>query len=372
MDGVHTLQQQLVEQKNKIIESIDLHKRLVSPLWRLPTEVLSQIFCHCLLQIPELGELEPPSKLTVPMSLTRICRRWREVVVDMPNLWRVLSVKVDDRNWQQVAFSYDSWLKRAQGRPLWLRLQFHADDDSTKLQCLLQPYTNQIKSLSVDFYRLGTLKPNMFKGLLALEEISMYFEEDIHACEMPSYIVDSIISGLPSTLRSFDVSGWALDFYDLSSCDPVWTHLTTLGITVWQVKALLRLLQLAPNLSSLTIRIILFHSILRALQPFTHANLQTLHIRVSYDCDDDEETLDFCNLLDALSLPTLRVLTVHGVPEWPHEKFKAFLARSECSLESLIVSGSVVTDEQQAEYVALVPSFQFVPYPAPFITGFAI
>ncbi|KAG1798693.1 uncharacterized protein BJ212DRAFT_1440084 [Suillus subaureus] len=37
-DGIHTLQ---VEQKNKIIESINLHKRLVSPLWRLPTEVLS-------------------------------------------------------------------------------------------------------------------------------------------------------------------------------------------------------------------------------------------------------------------------------------------------------------------------------------------
>ncbi|KAG1830968.1 hypothetical protein DFJ58DRAFT_617144, partial [Suillus subalutaceus] len=78
MDGIHTLQQQLVEQKNKIIESINLHKRLVSPLWRLPTEVLSQIFCHCLPPIP---------KLAVPMSLTRICRRWREVVVDMPNLW---------------------------------------------------------------------------------------------------------------------------------------------------------------------------------------------------------------------------------------------------------------------------------------------
>ncbi|KAG2035479.1 hypothetical protein BDR03DRAFT_962342 [Suillus americanus] len=227
MRGIITLQDQLLNQKKKIIESINLHKRLVSPLWRLPTEVLFQIFCHCLPPISKLGKLQPPSKLTVPMSLTRICRRWREVVVDMPNLWCVLSVEVDDRNWQKAAFCYDSWLKRARGRPLSLRLQFHAEDDSTKLQCLLQPYTNQISSLTIDFYRPDIL-------------------------------------------------------------------------------------------------------------------------------------LKFCDLLDALSLPILRILAVHDVPEWPHEQFKAFLARSECPLESLIVSGSVVTDEQRAEYVALVPLLQFV------------
>ncbi|KAG1806169.1 uncharacterized protein BJ212DRAFT_1201535, partial [Suillus subaureus] len=87
MDGIHTLQQQLVEQKNKIVESINLHKRLVSPLWRSPTEVLSQIFSHCLPQIPKLDRLQLPSKLTAPMLLTRICRQWREVAVGTPNLW---------------------------------------------------------------------------------------------------------------------------------------------------------------------------------------------------------------------------------------------------------------------------------------------
>ncbi|KAG2035473.1 hypothetical protein BDR03DRAFT_962335 [Suillus americanus] len=237
--GIITIRDQLLNQKKKIIESLNLHRRLVSPLWRLPTEVLSQIFCHFLPQVPKLGKLQPPSKLTVPMSLTRICRRWREVVVDMPDLWCVLSVRVDDSNWQQAAFCYDSWLKRAQGRPLSLRLQFHADDHSTKLQHLLQPYTNQIKSLlSCDYY--------------------------------------------------------------------------------------------------------------------------------------DDETLDVCDLLDAFSLPALRVLTIRGAQEWPHEQFKAFLVRSQCPLESLIVRGSVVTDEQRAEYVALVPSLQSVIYPACSVTEIAI
>ncbi|KAG1830973.1 hypothetical protein DFJ58DRAFT_252670 [Suillus subalutaceus] len=355
----HTLQQRLVEQKNKIIESINLHKGLVSPLWRLPTEVLSQIFCHCLPQIPKLGELQSPSKLAVPMSLTRICRRWREVVVDMPNLWCVLLVEVDDGNWQQVAFCYDSWLKRTRERPLSLKIHFHAVDHSTKLRRLLQPYINQISSLSVEFYHRKTPALNMFRDLLALEEMSVYFHEDIPDGDMPASTLHSI-SQLPATLRSFDVSGWSLDFDDLTSCSPVWAHLTKLDIEIWEAKDVLHLLQLAPNLSSLTIGILSPAG--EPLNPFTHTYLQTLHI--SFDYYDD----DFCDLLDALSLPTLRVLTVHIVPEWPHEEFKAFLARSECPLESLIVSGSVVTDEQRAEYVALVPSFQLVPYPVPFIS----
>ncbi|KAG1875777.1 hypothetical protein F4604DRAFT_1680653 [Suillus subluteus] len=352
--GIITLQNHLLKQKKKIIESINLHKRLVSPLWLLPTEVLSQIFCHCLPQIPKLGELQPPSKLTVPMLLARICRRWREVVVDMPNLWRVLSVKVDDRNWQQAAFSYDSWLKRAQGRPLSLRLQFRADDHSTKLQRLLQSYTNQIKSLSVDFHRPGTPEFNTFRDLLALEEMSMHFNEDICADEMPASLLRSV-SQLPAILCSFDVSGWSLSLSEVSSCDPVWAPLTTLGIGLWEAETVLRLLQLAPNLSSLTICILFFDG--EPLNPFTHTNLQTLHISCDYY---DDETLNVCDLLDALSFPTLRVLSVYGVSEWPHEEFKAFLARSKCPLESLIVRGSVVTDEQRAEYVALIPSLQFV------------
>ncbi|KAG1791508.1 uncharacterized protein BJ212DRAFT_1419177 [Suillus subaureus] len=46
---------------------------------------------------------------------------------------------------------------------------------------------------------------------------------------------------------------------------------------------------------------------------------------------------------------------------WPHVKFKAFLTRSNCVLETLISgSGTGTTDEQRAEYVALVPSLKVV------------
>ncbi|KAG2355916.1 hypothetical protein BDR07DRAFT_1340357 [Suillus spraguei] len=361
MDGIQTLQQQLFEQKNGIIESINLHKRLISPLWRLPTEVLSQIFYHCLPQFSDLNELQLPSKLSAPMLLTRVCRLWREVAVGMPNLWCMLSVEVDDRDWQPVAFCYDSWLKRARGRSLSIRLGFHADGHWSKIQCLLRPYVNQISSLRVDIWYPDHDEPelNMFANFPALEEIFMNvyvyhrsFTDDGDATAR----ISRSFSQLPLTLDSLAVSGLLFGSHHLSSCNP-WAHLTTIKIEIWQPDGVLQLLQLAPNLSSLTV-IIFFDYVQEALEPFTHTKLQTLHI--TRDCYINTDVgPQFCDLFNALSLPTLRALAVHNIPKWPHEEFKAFLARSGCPLESLIVSDNAVIDEQ-AEYVALVPSLQFV------------
>ncbi|KAG1731773.1 hypothetical protein EDB19DRAFT_1318871 [Suillus lakei] len=107
MDSIKHIHQQLVAKKDKIItQSMNLHKRLVSALWRLPTEVLSQIFVYCL---PDDHHLLPAPHLA-PMLLTGICRRWRVVAMGTPSLWSRLSVSEDA---QQAAFCYDSWLKRS-------------------------------------------------------------------------------------------------------------------------------------------------------------------------------------------------------------------------------------------------------------------
>lgn len=354
MDDIQILQQQLVEQKNKIIESINLHKRLVSPLWRLPTEVLSQIF-HCCL--PPISE--PNVEVSAPILLTSICRRWRDVAVDMPSLWCRLCLEVDDRNWQQEALCSDIWLKRTRGRPLSLGIDIHAKDHSTKLRHLLRPYVNQISSLFVEFCHPGPLM--LFTNFLALEKMVLSIHPD--SChgdiDMPSDISRSF-SRLPSTLCDLDVSGYSFSLHDLSSFNPAWAHhLTTVAIHM-KSNSILHFLKLAPNLSSLTVRII-FEDFL-ALEPVTHTKLHTLCM-----IHEDEDTLPpehFSNMLNALSLPALRVLEVYGLPMWPHEEFKAFVARSKCLLESLTIAGgdAWVTFEQNQEYITLVSSLLSAAY----------
>ncbi|KAG2151513.1 hypothetical protein DEU56DRAFT_850437 [Suillus clintonianus] len=347
MDSIKHLRQQLVERKDKITQSMKLHKRLVSALWRLPTEVLSEIFVYCL---PETSHLSPASKLA-PMLLTRICRRWREVAVSMPSLWCGLSMKVDDRDWQRAAFCYDSWLERSRGRPLSLALRCERGH-WTELRSLLQPYLNQVSSLFL-YFSFDASQPEVrMTDFLALEELSMSMES---SSVMPA--VTHCISQPPSSLRSLNLDGPAFNIAYLSDINPTWARLTNLQIDIYEASALPHLLFLCPDLSSLTIGTIFSYET-PVLEPFTHTKLQFLHI----DCDtSDTNAIHALGLFNTVSLPHLRTLKASYIHQWPHEEFKAFLTRSKCSLESLIFgAGVTTTDEQRAEYVALIPSLKLV------------
>ncbi|KAG1845870.1 hypothetical protein DFJ58DRAFT_686730, partial [Suillus subalutaceus] len=65
MQNIH---QQLIKKKDKITQSINFHKRLVSTVWSLPTAILSQNLHHCLLEF-EFDGLSYIPKLEAPLLL---------------------------------------------------------------------------------------------------------------------------------------------------------------------------------------------------------------------------------------------------------------------------------------------------------------
>ncbi|KAG1888642.1 hypothetical protein F4604DRAFT_1674299 [Suillus subluteus] len=290
IDGIYHIHQQLVAKKDKITQSMNSHKRLVSALWRLPAEILSQIFVHCL----PIGYRLSPALEAGPTLLTKICRRWREIAVDMPDLWQELYVGTD---WQRAAFCYETWLKRSRGRPLSLELESHRNN-WTELRSLLQPYINQVSSLSLHFY------PNGFQ---------------------PEFMP-------PCTLRSLTVIGPFFNMEYASTFNPAWARLTDIQIELDEPNAFPQLLRLGA----------------------IHAH--PTHSDNVYDGDTEH-----LHLFDTPSLPNLRVLETRGIYPWPHEEFKAFLTRSKCPLESLTFGfEESIKDHQRAEYVALIPSLKEV------------
>ncbi|KAG2118387.1 hypothetical protein DEU56DRAFT_838058 [Suillus clintonianus] len=355
MTDVKHLHQQLVEKKDKITQSMNLHRGLVSALWRFPNELFSQIFHHSL-PSPDTGSkssyLLPSSRLKAPMLLTGICRRWRDIATSTPSLWCRLAMEVDDTDWERAASGYDSWLKRSRGLPLALALKCSKDNHSIKLRTLLHPYMNQILSLSISFFS-GAEKPELLlTGLPTLQQLTIYLNT--------TRIVLASVSQLPSTMRNF--TALLLSFEHQRHClGSLWAHLTGVGIgDVSQPGSVLELLQLCPNLSSLTIRGS-FKQI-QTLEPLTHPRLQSLRIHYSPSSRSSSRR-SLSDLFDALSLPNLRALeALSGSPDgvrWPHWELKASLARSKCPLESLIFGSRVeATDEQRAEYVTLIPSLK--------------
>ncbi|KAG2358259.1 hypothetical protein BDR07DRAFT_1612016 [Suillus spraguei] len=171
MDRVRNLHRELIEKKDKITQSMNFHEGLVSYIWRLPNELLSQIFHHCLPDTdPKINRFSPPSGLKAPMLLMGICRRWREVAASTPSLWCRLHLEVDDTDWQRAASCYDSWLKWSQGLPHSLAVRCYKNNHSTKLQRLLHPYRNQISSLSIFLFCSNGELELWLTGLPALEE----------------------------------------------------------------------------------------------------------------------------------------------------------------------------------------------------------
>ncbi|KAG2342514.1 hypothetical protein BDR05DRAFT_348845 [Suillus weaverae] len=346
---------QLVE-KAKIVQS----NNSSSAFWRLPTEILAQIFLYCM---PETGHWTPEPYLA-PMLLTTVCRRWREVAVDMPGLWRRLRLEVGHGDWQQRAYCYDTYLKRSRGLQLSLRLEGH--NDWTELRSLLQPYVDQISSLTLGFF-LGT-------GALVMSDFRALEELFISAggYEPERAVIRSIVQ-LPLNLRSLKLMD--LWFYPemlmFSGPTPLsnpfmsggfnhlaWAGLTNLEIAVCALDSLLHMLCVCPNLSSLTM--IGMCTTIRTSAALAHSNLQSLHICGHLPSD----SIINLGLFNAITLPNLRAIEVHGLGLSPHEEFKAFLTRSQCPLESLIFGGGVLTTDQQlAEYVTLFPSLELVADP---------
>ncbi|KAG1774408.1 hypothetical protein EV702DRAFT_534648 [Suillus placidus] len=264
MDGINNLYRQLIEKKDGITHSMNLHKRLVSGIWRLPTEVLSHIFVHC---FPETSHISPPSKTLAPMLLTRVCRRWREIAVGMPRLWcrlRLYSSEVDNRCWESIAFCYDLWLKRSRGLPLSLEVWCRSDDSNTRLRSFIQPYINQISSLSLHFSPLTNWPELMFENLSALQELIVCAYND---SKMPQ--IAQSVSQLPLTMRSLKITFPVLSLHGFSAFTPLLARLTHIEVAIYQMNAVPDMLVLCPNLSSLTILTGVKQQ-MRVSRPITH------------------------------------------------------------------------------------------------------
>jgi hypothetical protein len=257
------------------------------------------------------------------------------------------------RQWEQQNFFFDLWLKRSQGRPVEVELSGVEINSwvGSELHDRLQPYNNQISSLLI---RNDIEAPEqLLGGLPALQELTL----PLISGNREARVAESI-SRLPSTLRSLIFSArYGFSFQELCSFNPIWTQLTNVMIGVRCAFTFICFLKLCPNLSSATIHISRSHNV--PLAPFTHVGLQSLSISRPAWATANQ----VADLFDALSLPNLRVFDACRLGTWPHGDFRAFLAQSNCPLETLMLGGGMTTDEQRAEYIALIPSLEVLVEP---------
>ena len=73
--------------ESRLLEFVQVHKALLSPVRYLPSEVLQKIFLHYC----DHGMVHPPI-IMVPWRLGHISHRWRQIALSLPALWNTIPI----------------------------------------------------------------------------------------------------------------------------------------------------------------------------------------------------------------------------------------------------------------------------------------
>ncbi|KAF9259194.1 hypothetical protein L218DRAFT_875381, partial [Marasmius fiardii PR-910] len=78
-----------VESRLTAVESeVEGYRSLLSPVQRMPPEILAEIFEHCCHDIDILGKLQAPT----PVVISLVCGRWRDLAFSTPSLWASIRI----------------------------------------------------------------------------------------------------------------------------------------------------------------------------------------------------------------------------------------------------------------------------------------
>ncbi|KAJ6498726.1 hypothetical protein C8R45DRAFT_979650 [Mycena sanguinolenta] len=145
----------------------------------IPPEIAAHIFTHCLPDSPS-----PPDPSVAPLLLGRICRDWRNIVQDYPQLWTSLKI---DQGHIPVAL-IETWLSRAQSMVLTLELRvpdLEDDDwDAAEVATVFKRHSQTWRDITLDvplkqLYLLGSDLP---LPLLERLTITGWFPETAPPC----------------------------------------------------------------------------------------------------------------------------------------------------------------------------------------------
>jgi hypothetical protein len=122
---------ELMVERSSLSATIDAHKALISPMRRVPEDILCEVFIACL---PTAHNALIDAD-EAPMLLGRIFRHWRAVAYSTPRLWASLHVPVvcPSRNSQNSQSLLDELEKAVEA---WLDLPFiNCSLPPTRLSC---------------------------------------------------------------------------------------------------------------------------------------------------------------------------------------------------------------------------------------------
>jgi hypothetical protein len=305
-------------------------RSILSPIRKLPPEILETIFLACMGPEPDI----------IPV-VGQVCSHWRNIVIGTPTLWSNISIGRTRFRFNQRYVNLASlFLKRSASRPLSVTVRYPAD---ARLVGLLVRHANRWGTLRLstsfrEFYDSLGLTAHTFPMLERLE-IMEANAEPAEPSQEPVLLNNA--PNLKDVVLKNPLVFWTLP----------WSHLTRLQYDVNAVVDAVRILHLCPRLVECSFDKLIFAAadtdIIADLRPLR--KLRSL--RLSVNSVSAQPILK--TLFDSLTAPKLVSLEIIG--QWTPSDLTEFLARSQCKLASLILSTGYMKDEKILDVLQTLP-----------------
>ncbi|KAF7367528.1 F-box domain-containing protein [Mycena sanguinolenta] len=305
-------------QRTQAQDRLDAYKY---PVLTFPNEITAEIFTHFLPNYPYCPTLIGGYS---PTLLTQVCRKWREIALQTPTLWRAISLP--DRNIpveEQKRLS-DVWLSRSPGCPISFHYDKDLNEDSGEAEFLstIAPYRARLEDLVVNLDSISQLRA--IEGPLPLlHRLVLLLEEPDDPLTKVSFLEAPL-------LRTVLLEGICVDDITLP-----WTQLTSLALYAIPPRRCAPVLRQTLNLVHCELLFVGDLADTDALDA-TLPSLQSLaltHVR------EDYPMTGFLQTLIVPALCSLRVPEPSLGPD-PTNTLQSFVSRSGCKLQELCVMGT--------------------------------
>ncbi|KAJ7160071.1 hypothetical protein C8R46DRAFT_1106880 [Mycena filopes] len=357
----------LAKEQESLAAYVDAHKALLSPVRRLPLDVLQEIFLAC---APSHRNCVM-SASEAPVLLGRVCSSWRAIAYSTPRLWARIHIVEPQQFYgpdpalagvkaAQRLEGVKVWLGRSGQCPLSISLQSRSEngpessESATSFLPALIPLAPRWQHIEF------TVSPVALDSLLHLTERDVPLLESIklqHEYRFPSpgMQLERFEMLRAPRIASFRVSGCN----SISQVLPLrWDQLTVLEMSgpTWETSMtsdrVLAILRRCPKLGTCQLSVNDLPMDVDGQSPGATIELKHLRTLVLH-CEFVEPTLAL--LMARLSLPDLRDFSLHGQAAAPTPAFLApFFARWS-RLESLHVSTNIFSKSSLLDSLRTLP-----------------
>jgi hypothetical protein len=329
IDALEAILEQRRQDRQALREFCNAHAALLSPINRLPTELLAEIF---VLRTQEARHAS---------ILGAVCNHWRQLALSTPRLWCTINEILDQDDPDSQADKVLTWLQRSVQCPISVTLEQDDDDDSDNHPVIdiIVHHSHQLRFLKITIGPTILQAFSSLKGRLPILQTLVLYKsgwDDIDAQECDIFL------DAPQ-LCALDMD------YPLTSLEFPFTQITRCSTSMLDSDECLHIMLTSPNITTCEFDHMDDYLNAHTLPVVSH--LSSLSIQNAF--------LDLGRFFGFLTLPTLRDFSISlgsSVAPWPQTEFLSLVSRSSWQLEKLTLRCHSMSSEDLIHCLEVIPS----------------